>query len=78
MVEKRLEDIETLLSTLNEQFDSSEESVKEIVDRFNSLLSELQVEVASEEATEVGQGSGTTEPTKPRRRSFGGELTLDD
>jgi len=78
MVKKRLEDIEALLSTLNEQFDSSEESVKDIVDRFNSLLSELQVEAASEEDAEAGQESGTTEPTKRRRRSIGGDLTLDD
>ena len=78
MVEKRLEDIETLLSTLNEQFDSSEESVKEIVDRFNALLSELQVEAATEEAAEAEQESSSTEPTKRRRRSISGDLTLDD
>jgi prefoldin alpha subunit len=78
MVEKRLEDIETLLSTLNEQFDSSEKSVKEIVDQFNTLLSNLQAEAASEGATEAEQESSSTEPTKRRRRSIGGDLTLDD
>ena len=78
MVEKRLEDIETLLSTLNEQFDSSEESVKEIVDEFNTLLSNLQAEAASEEVAEAEQGSSSSEPTKRRRRSIGGDLTLDD
>ena len=78
MVEKRLEDIETLLSTLSEQFDSSEESVKEIVDQFNTLLSDLQAEAASEGTAEAEQESSSTEPTKRRRRSIGGDLTLDD
>jgi len=78
MVEKRLEDIETLLSTLNEQFDSSEESVKEIVDEFNTLLSDLQAEAASEETAEAEQQSSSSDPTKRRMRSIGGDLTLDD
>ena len=78
MVGKRLEDIETLLSTLSEQFDSSEESVKEIVDQFNTLLSDLQAEAASEGAAEAEQESSSTEPTKRRRRSISGDLTLDD
>lgn len=80
MVESRLEDIETLLGTMNEQFDSSEESVKELVDQFNSLLSVLQAEAASEGAAvpEAEQESDSSEPTKRRRRSIGGDLTLDD
>lgn len=78
MVEKRLEDIETLLGSMNEQFDTSEESVKEIVDEFNTMLSDLQAEAASEEAAEAAQESSSTDSTKRRRRSMGGDLTLDD
>ena len=80
LVESRLEDIETLLGSLNEQFNSSEESVKELVDQFNSLLTDLQSEAAEEEAVvpQAEQESGSSEPAKRRRRSIGGDLTLDD
>jgi hypothetical protein len=77
MLEKRSGDIEQLVTTLQSEFDETEGQVAELAQTFNQRVAQLQAVAKQDESDEeVEDKSGPTK--KKRRRSIGGELTLDD
>ncbi len=77
IMSKRLDEIDKLISTLSKEFTSTEEKVKQLASEFTSGAEALEGELP-EEPTETESEDDDRKPTKRRRRSIGGELTLDD
>jgi prefoldin alpha subunit len=80
ILNKRISDIQELVTTLQSEFDETEAKVKNMATQFSADAEELQVEDESE--PEVEEDSVPTEQKKSsqkrRRRNVSGELTLDD
>ena len=77
MLEKRSEDIEQLVATLQSEFDETEGQVAELAQTFNQGVAQLQAVANQDESDEEVEDKSSL-AKKKRRRSIGGELTLDD
>jgi len=80
ILNKRISDIQELVTTLQSEFDETEAKVKDMASQFSAGAEELQDE--SEPEPKVEEDSTPPEQKKPtqkrRRRNVSGELTLDD
>lgn len=77
LLEKRVTDIEQLVTTLSAEFDETETQVAELAESFNQGVAQLKEETQTDESIEEPEDKSNTSQKK-RRRSIGGDLTLDD
>ncbi len=77
ILESRYTDIETLIKTLQTDFDEKEENVKQLASKFTAGAELLQSSEKEEPIIE-NESQEKTPPPKKRKRNVSGELTLDD